>query len=413
MPSDLPPSIEALFQLIASQAVTGDAAKLIVRTFLYHHRLIDDNLLDDLASDKSGETAANYFGIFCRLLDRNLVAGFGAKTIMTVPWLNEPQSSNPTAVDLTSVDTNSPSRNLLAFSCALGISIVPPFTALNIGEIRWFASRKVDGVRVLSLIDIIIPSSSTAALECFGVSFISRSGMKYSSLSNLGDQLRHITKYPRLREWLDRDPTVITRTEGGIVKRLVLDGEVSMMRRMTEEESSQRQAWSLSGLKGAAALGEEEDNLVEDFAKTVSVVRRRDTIPHPRYFVFDTVSWIELISKGTSGGPGLGKTFGQRIPDSKDLVEFLTIELQNQGVTEKMVRVLAQWEIQYAEDVDEMAKRAAEEGWEGLIFRADKPYKGKRSWVLLSLTTAALVNQGLSTGVISVSSKNGRTVNTS
>lgn len=43
--------------------------------------------------------------------------------------------------------------------------------------------------------------------------------------------------------------------------------------------------------------------------------------------------------------------------------------------------MLVQWEVkgEQQEGVQGMVHRAADEGWEGLTFRADKPYKGARS----------------------------------
>ena len=165
-----------------------------------------------------------------------------------------------------------------------------------------------------------------------------------------------------------------------MVKRLVLDGEVCVMRPMTDLENEERRTrLSSSGTVGASALWEKNDHLVEDFPSTVSAIRKAGSIPHPRYFLFDILSWAEVDAKDSAAQPGLGKTFGQRIPELKELAEFLNEELAKQSVEEQMVRALVQWEVGGVEEVEGMVQRAADEGWEGLILRADKPYKGSRT----------------------------------
>jgi DNA ligase-1 len=144
------------------------------------------------------------------------------------------------------------------------------------------------------------------------------------------------------------------------------------MRRMTKRHDD--------GI-GAAALWVEEDGLVEDFPATTSEIRRMNhTIEHPAYFLFDVLSWGEVSAKGALPPP-LGRTFGERIADLKQLTQWLDADLERQHVKERFTRMLVQWEVkgEQQEGVQGMVHRAADEGWEGLIFRADKPYKGTRS----------------------------------
>ena len=236
---------------------------------------------------------------------------------------------------------------------------------------------------MLSLLDFLVPFDPFIPLELVGISFVSRAGNEFHTLANLKEQLGHIARFPALREWLSRDPVIIGEREDGVVKRLVLDGEVCVMRpmaKMTDVEGKSQP--STSGTSGVASLWDDQEHLIEDFSATVSAIRTAGTIAHPRYFVFDTLSWAEVEAKSEVRLPGLGKAFGQRLIESGELVRFLDSELEKEGAKEKMTRALVHSEIVDKDQVEEMVQRAAEEGWEGLIFRASKPYKGSRTYVL-------------------------------
>ena len=412
-----PGSLNELLDILSTRRVTGNTAKATVAAFLWENGILGEG--------EQSEEAQGAMNMFLRVLDRNLVAGFGARTLLMVPWPDRAASSrnqleagsastNTGSVDATSTreivgpppanvippdpglssSSRAPSRSgsspnptssshkLEAFSCALGKTILPPFAELSKGRSgsdKWYASRKLDGVRVLSLLDFYLPSSPLAPPELVGLNFSSRHGKPFNSLANLGEQLAHLVRFPMLREWLDRDPQVVEQREGGTVKRLVLDGEVCVMRDTQPVIGPNRVASSGTEQSGASALWEANDDLVEDFPATVSAIRSAGSIPHPRYFIFDILSWAEVMAKRAVDEPGLGKTFGQRVPDGKALVRFLDGELEKQGVGEKMVRALVQWEVGEVAEVEKMVERAAKEGWEGLILRADKPYKGSRT----------------------------------
>jgi DNA ligase-1 len=175
-----------------------------------------------------------------------------------------------------------------------------------------------------------------------------------------------------LRSILDADPTLVEEGEGGEIKRLVLDGEVCVM--VPSESTDSRIA---DDGTGASALWE-NDGLVEDFTSAVSAVKRHATMDNPLYFVFDLLSWAEVYALGGLSGDGLGKTFGDRAEDVRQLAEWFRSEIKEKIGEEPKVWALVQWQMQPG-DEDAMVERASQEGWEGLIFRADVPYKGKRS----------------------------------
>lgn len=208
------------------------------------------------------------------------------------------------------------------------------------------------------------------------MAFVSRTGKPFTSLAKLEKQLLRIAGFPKLSEWLDRDSEIIRQEDDGIVKRLVLDGEVCVMRPHTPRASQPRDDGTNSL---ANSLWTSTENLIEDFPSTVAQVRTNATIPHPAYFIFDTLSWAELNARKAINTPGLGKVFSERVKEGEEIVGWLNGELKRLGVEEKSIKVLVQREVESVSQVEGMVARAAEEGWEGLILRADKPYKGTRS----------------------------------
>lgn len=406
-----PASLQDLF-LFLSRGTEGGANKLILRAFLRQNGI---------------QPGSKDYEVFGKLLDRHLQMGVSRNTIQKVQWVGEGVSGDkqgdPSSVHegmtgdtgkeaqtdknekdllstprttnsaqrnarLESVDsasshrdssglTRPPVRNLKAFSCALGQTILPPFKELSKRSHKWYASRKLDGVRVLALLDFHVPTDSSKSVRFAEAQFVSRQGNPFHSLARLEEQLRNLEGYPELRELLDRDPMFIEEHDDGTVKRLVLDGEVCSMVPATHPVRMGDDG------TGASALWE-NDGLTEDFASAVSLVKRHATMEQPMYFIFDVCPWIEVYEGEARGkdGEGLGKTFGERVDDTKRLCEWLRSEVRrNRPGEEPKIRALVQWPIDVG-DVDAMVERAAAEGWEGLIFRADTPYKGKRSYVL-------------------------------
>jgi DNA ligase-1 len=383
----------ALFDVLSSRKVTGNAAKALVLAFLTHHGIKEEAELE----------------VFCRLLDRNLVAGFGARTLMQVQWQTSPVSSPSNASTPIIASTSagkkpeaaSPrntaekadpaasqqsvaptTRSLKAFSCALGKTVLPPFSTLFKGGVTWYASRKLDGVRCITFIDFDV--SDVQAPAFVQVQHLSRTGKPFFTLGNLEPQLRLIEGYPGLREMLEKDIELVEDLEqkGRTIKRLVLDGEVCVMvpsptapahapqssgTDSDDEHDSFTQLWSDTGL-------------VEDFPATVSEIRRQHhTIARPAYYLFDLLSYAEFAANTSLPRiPGLGKTFSVRMTDLQNLCAWLSNEGQGDA---SIIKALKQQVVTKEEDVEGMVETAARSGWEGLVLRADKGYVGKRRYV--------------------------------
>ena len=377
-------------------------AKGTVMGFLHKNGLLDSDLKISTTEEAS---------VFGRLLDRSLAAGFGHALLQKVPWepgstsapspSTDPSSSSSTPQPSTppskavkaSTSTSKTSRSTgttavpgvrTDFTCALGKSVEPSFTELSKAS-KWYASRKLDGVRSLALVDFFVPADPSSPPEFDAVYFISRNGRAFNSLGNLEPQIELLAGFPRLREWLDRDPEIVAERRGGVIKRLVLDGEVCVMVPVQGTSSPDRKQSlgtadseaSSSSSSGASALWGEH-GLKEDFTQAVSAVKRSVPIEHPAYYLFDLLSWAEALAKGAVDSPGLSKSFGERADELQEFVDWLNGNFERQGMEEKMIKRLVQWEVAPG-DVESMVNRSSDEGWEGLIFRADTLYKGTRS----------------------------------
>jgi DNA ligase-1 len=380
-----PASITEVLTRLSNKEVTGHDAKDLVIQFLAGHGILDQ----DNYKLKEGKEAE--FELFGRLLDRNLIAGFGARTLSMVDWKTDTRkpeesatvdtkSSNPpsttkpvnhpTPTFTQAQDLPTPRRNLKSFPVALGKSIEPPFTEIAKSSCKWYASRKLDGVRVIAFIDILIYDDGFSA-RVHDINFFSRTGKAFTSLGKVRDQfVRLVACCPVVWGLLEsHDGNIVGLNEEGSIKRLVFDGEVCVMREKTGLGVSEKK---LDEGTGAGAIWS-DDSLEEDFTSTVSEIRRMAPyeISHPVYYIFDVLPY-DLFAAGK--GPS---KFSERVRDIRDLGDWLAAPENEQ----KILRPLAQWEIKDPSEIDGMVARAADEGWEGLVLRADKPYKGSRSYV--------------------------------
>lgn len=411
-------SLTHLFDALSSRRVTGNNAKALVASFLQSYGVLDGEE-EDLRDT------------FDRLLDRNLVAGFGARTLSTVPWpaqkeeeesslkgpVASPLGSSPTSLPTrtllsTSTSLTSSSRSLEAFSCALGKTITPPFdslfsstgarsgTSLGSGT-RWYASRKLDGVRCITFLDFDVSLGTSIQPRLVKVQHLSRTGKPFSTLGNLRPQLELISEWSGLRRYLEIGGTTPSEDAEGdnleagapssmtvsVQRRLVLDGEVCVM---VPSRHPQAGAPTPTTSSTSSFLWPETE-LIEDFPSTISAIRRHNhTIDRPAYYLFDILTYAEFSIADSLKGKGgsaigsqsgsLGKTFGQRAADLQDLGRCIE---QNQNTHLQQddylaVKPLKQKVVNDVREVEGMVDVAAREGWEGLVLRADKEYREKR-----------------------------------
>jgi DNA ligase-1 len=122
-------------------------------------------------------------------------------------------------------------------------------------------------------------------------------------------------------------------------------------------------------LDGELCLLDENGN--EDFQGIMKQLKKKDhTIPNPSYKIFDMISHDEFYSK--QGTPG--KIYTHRYNSLR------TVMKKNTCVC---LSLLGQEKIKDDDHFAEWTKRSNDYGWEGLMLRADEPYKGKRSKDLL------------------------------
>ena len=124
-------------------------------------------------------------------------------------------------------------------------------------------------------------------------------------------------------------------------------------------------------LDGELCLVDEDGN--EDFQGVMKQLKKKDhTIPNPSFKIFDMITHDEFYSKkGTKNRP-----YSIRL---SNLTEIMT---KNEC---PCLTLLEQELIHNDEHFQEWVKEAADYGWEGVMLRADEPYKGKRSKDLLKV----------------------------
>jgi len=124
-------------------------------------------------------------------------------------------------------------------------------------------------------------------------------------------------------------------------------------------------------LDGELCLVDKNGN--EDFQGVMKELRKKDhTIPNPSFKIFDMITPEEFYSKkGKSNRP-----YSIRYADLIETMKY------NQC---PCLTVLEQELIHNDEHFQEWVKEAADYGWEGVMLRADEPYKGKRSKDLLKV----------------------------
>ena len=124
-------------------------------------------------------------------------------------------------------------------------------------------------------------------------------------------------------------------------------------------------------LDGELCLVDENGN--EDFQGVMKELRKKDhTIPNPSFKIFDMITIDEFYSKK-----------GERNRPYSIRYSNLCAAMQPNECP--CLTVLEQELIHNNEHFQEWVKEATDNGWEGVMLRADEPYKGKRSKDLLKV----------------------------
>lgn len=408
-------TLQDLLNSLSSREITGNAAVEAIQAFLHANQVSAPHGIPD----QSEETELPLMEVFMRVLDMNLKAGIAEKTLRSVQW---PRSSgqiedrevniqrstkksnglaltDPSEETVSSLSTGTnrsndkhedglpvlePPTRLGGFSCALGKTVLRkglekalqvPHTAssshtpVSSGAPRWLASRKLDGVRLLVILDVFVPHKLTQGqtTKVLDLWTLSRSGKEYHTLDILkGDLTKALSGSGYIKALLANEPRYAPPPElagQGYNQRMVLDGELC---HLTYDQITP---------------ASENDAVKEDFAEVVSMVRRKNyTIQQPAMFLLDALPWsifLDGMSKD-SGAAGSYKVFAERVKDCEALVEQVAVTAREIG-TQPVLRYLQQTEVTSIEQVENMIEEAAEKGWEGLILRrGDQPYEGRR-----------------------------------
>jgi DNA ligase-1 len=122
---------------------------------------------------------------------------------------------------------------------------------------------------------------------------------------------------------------------------------------------------------GELCLVDDDGN--EDFQGVMKQLKKKDhTIPNPSFKIFDMITHDEFYSKkGERNRP-----YSIRYNDLREVMRDNTCAC---------LSVLGQELIKDDDHFAEWTKRGNDYGWEGVMLRADEPYKGKRSKDLLKV----------------------------
>ena len=122
-------------------------------------------------------------------------------------------------------------------------------------------------------------------------------------------------------------------------------------------------------LDGELCLVDEDGN--EDFQGVMKELRKKDhTIKNPSFKIFDMITHDEFYSKKGQGN----RPYSIRLSNLTEAMKKNTC---------KCLSVLEQDRIKDDDHFAEWVSKSNKQKWEGLMLRADEPYKGKRSKDLL------------------------------
>lgn len=192
------------------------------------------------------------------------------------------------------------------FSVALADKFDPNIVDWNDG---WFVSRKLDGLRLIAIVD----SNGNS-------SFYSRTGKSFDTLDVVAGGIKNLG-----------------------IKNVVFDGELCLI----------------------------DENGNEDFQGIMKEIRKKDhTLQNPSYKIFDMISHDEFYSKKGEKN----KPYSIRYTNLNEVMKKNTCFC---------LSILEHEKIKNDDDFNEWSGKANTNNWEGIMLRADAPYKGKRSKDLL------------------------------
>ncbi|SNX82580.1 uncharacterized protein MEPE_01286 [Melanopsichium pennsylvanicum] len=394
----VPATLLELFQQLSLRQITGNEALAVIHNFLDQHRIIEQHEYALSGSDDPDLSTSELFRrgllrptsleIFYRCLDRNLKAGF-REAILRQAFAASPLTPSTKAIKAKSKQQQEPPDTQPitfrgTFEVALGRTVTRPelptlFT--NKDAPRWYASRKLDGVRCLFVVRLQRRDDDKAQWKVASILALSRNGRPFSALAVLErDIARLLPLHPGLSHLIEKAQSSNSasrsdNTDKARAATLILDGEICILR-----PPKQASIPAKKQMDAAMAISSEESTeqtMVEDFAAVVGLIKRKNyIIPEPAFFPFDLLTLDEFTqwrSKSRSR-----RTFSQRLEALEWLVSFWEADASSQQ-KQSLVRRLSQRIVSTTEQVDEMLATASQRGWEGLVLRQDVPYEGKRT----------------------------------
>lgn len=313
----VPPTVTALLQQLGARTVRGHAAKQLVHTFLAHHGV-------DAQHAREAHEPLTVLDVFYRCLDRHLGIGLSALSVQRALGVPGTLGAAPsTDAWLMRLRTHG-----LVAPLPMPVALARPHSSWPLPPTRtaWYASRKLDGVRCLFVVD---PDAGGRLSHIYA---LSRHGRAFRMLDAFAAQLR-----------ADLDACPLVPRDGP----WLLDGELC--------------AWPTAEQ--------------ESFVRAASLVTRQvpDTAALA-YHPFDLLTLREFLTWRQAPTRPLSARL--------DALSGLTTWLDTHRPATR-VRALPQMRLTSPADLDNMLRETA--AWEGVMVRDDQPYEGRRSHAMLKV----------------------------
>lgn len=348
-----PATLEDLLDVLAARERTGKAALRTIAAFLYTHGAVGKG------------APRGMLEAFCRCLDRNLQSGFSHKLLEQALGVGTVRRAG------TETDDTIPGLHY-PFSVALARTVETeklqglPWGRAPDGAANWYASRKLDGVRCIVVIDLAFPRAGPPQIT--HVYTASRTGKPLHSLSlfreQLGEELRQCTPFQEAVR------TMCMQGRRSPLRRVVLDGELCVW---AQAEAKHDGVPSVDGSSPPAAP--------DDYRAIVSAVRRKNGAPlrHARYYPFDLLTYEEF-AHWDEPGRRAPLPFAARASMLQAIAAWCA-EKRPEGP----LHPLAQEPTYDAASAVRQVERAIQQGWEGIVLRENRAYEGKRTNSMLKL----------------------------